>query len=159
MTIPPHIKISSKEEGIFVKVIFKQSKNYVRTSSQTDHLIRLNLIVFVVVCLCFQIFVDIGPKLETKDLDKLPFCFDRFIQCKEGFVISYRLAQGGCFNLLCTGVCDHTTGKLPNTIQQDIHRNIRLAGNSPAGYSARTILLPITQKIRHYGKNESYLTQ
>ena len=27
------------------------------------------------------------------------------------------------------------------------------------GYSAGTILLPITQKIRHYGKNESYLTQ
>ena len=35
---------------------------------------------------------------------------------------------------------------LANTIQQDIH----LAG---------TILLPVTQKIRHYGKNESYLTQ
>ena len=47
----------------------------------------------------------------------------------------------------------------PNTIQQDIHPNIRRAGNSPAGYSAQTILLPITQKIRHYGKNESYLTQ
>ena len=47
----------------------------------------------------------------------------------------------------------------PNTIQQDIHPNIRLAGNLPAGYSAGTILLPITQKIRHYGKNESYLTQ
>ena len=48
---------------------------------------------------------------------------------------------------------------LPNTIQQDIHPNIRLAGNSPAGYSAGTILLPITRNIRHYGKNESYLTQ
>ena len=48
---------------------------------------------------------------------------------------------------------------LPNTIQQDIHPNIWLAGNSPAGYSAGTILLPITQKIRHYGKDESYLTQ
>ena len=47
----------------------------------------------------------------------------------------------------------------PNTIQQDIQPNIRRAGNSPAGYSAQTILLPITQKIRHYGKNESYLTQ
>ena len=47
----------------------------------------------------------------------------------------------------------------PNTIQQDIHLNIRLAGNSSAGYSAGTILLPITQKIRHYGKNESYLTK
>ena len=47
----------------------------------------------------------------------------------------------------------------PNTIQQDIHLNIRLAGNSPAGYLAGTILLPITQKIRQYGKNESYLTQ
>ena len=39
---------------------------------------------------------------------------------------------------------------LPNTIQHDIHPNIRLAGNSPAGYSARTIFFPITQKIRHY---------
>ena len=47
----------------------------------------------------------------------------------------------------------------PHTIQQDIHPNIRLAENSPAGYSPETILLPITQKIKHYGKNESYLTQ
>ena len=47
----------------------------------------------------------------------------------------------------------------PNTIQQDIRPNIRLAGNSPAGYSAGTIRLPIIQKIRHYGQNESYLTQ
>ena len=52
-----------------------------------------------------------------------------------------------------------TFKKQPNTIQQDIHPNIRLAGNSPAGCSAETILLPITQKIRHYGKNESYFTQ
>ena len=42
-----------------------------------------------------------------------------------------------------------TTEVGPNTIQQDIHLNIRLAGNSPAGYSAGIILLPITQKIRH----------
>ena len=47
----------------------------------------------------------------------------------------------------------------PNTIQQDNHQNIRLAGNLPAGYSAGTILFPIIQKIRHYGQNESYLTQ
>ena len=33
----------------------------------------------------------------------------------------------------------------PNTIQRDIHPNIRLAGNSPAGYLAGTILLPITE--------------
>ena len=32
-------------------------------------------------------------------------------------------------------------------------------GNSPAGYSAVTMLLPITQKIRHHGKIEPYLTQ
>ena len=57
------------------------------------------------------------------------------------------------------GTAQCTTEVGPNTIQQDIHLNIRLAGNSPAGYSAGTILLPITQKIRHYGKNESYLTQ
>ena len=31
-------------------------------------------------------------------------------------------------------------------------------GNSPAGYSVATILLPITQKIWHHGKVESYLT-
>ena len=37
--------------------------------------------------------------------------------------------------------------------------NIRLAGNSPTGYSAGTILLLIKQKIRHYGQNESCLTQ
>ena len=52
--------------------------------------------------------------------------------------------------------------RTPNTIQQDIHMNIRLAGNSPAGYSVGIILLPITQKIikkKHYSKNESYLTQ
>ena len=30
---------------------------------------------------------------------------------------------------------------------------------SPAGYSAVTILLPITQKIRHHDQIESYLTQ
>ena len=47
----------------------------------------------------------------------------------------------------------------PNTIQQDIHLNIQLAGNSPVGYLAGTILLPIIQKIRHYSQNESYLTQ
>ena len=47
----------------------------------------------------------------------------------------------------------------PNTIQQDIHPNIRLAGNLQAGYSAGTILLLIIQKIRHYSQNESYLTQ
>ena len=34
----------------------------------------------------------------------------------------------------------------PNTIQQDIHPNIWLAGNSPAGHSAGTIFLPIIQK-------------
>ena len=33
-----------------------------------------------------------------------------------------------------------------NPIQQDIHPNIWLAGDSPAGYSARTILLLIKQK-------------
>ena len=43
----------------------------------------------------------------------------------------------------------------PNTIQQDNHQNIRMAGNLPAGYSAGTILFPIIQKIRHYGQNES----
>ena len=48
---------------------------------------------------------------------------------------------------------------LPNTIQQDTHPNIRLAGKLPAGYLAGTILLLIKQKIRHYGQNESYLTQ
>ena len=37
--------------------------------------------------------------------------------------------------------------------------NIQLAGNSPAGYSAGTILLLIKQKINPYGQNESYLTQ
>ena len=47
----------------------------------------------------------------------------------------------------------------PNTIQQDIHLNIRLPGNSPAGYSAGTMLLVIKQKIRHNGQSESYLTQ
>ena len=47
----------------------------------------------------------------------------------------------------------------PNTIQQDIHPNIQLAGNLPAGYLAGTILLPIIQKTSHYGQNESYLTQ
>ena len=47
----------------------------------------------------------------------------------------------------------------PNTIQKDIHLNIWLAGNSPAGYSAGTILLLITQKIRHNGKNKLSLTQ
>ena len=46
-----------------------------------------------------------------------------------------------------------------NAIQQDIHPNIRLAGNSPAGYSAATTLLSILPKIRHYGQNDSYLTQ
>ena len=46
----------------------------------------------------------------------------------------------------------------PNTIQQDIHPNIRLARNSPAEYSAGTILLPITQKIKHYQKRV-HLTQ
>ena len=38
-----------------------------------------------------------------------------------------------------------------------IHPNIQLARKSPAGYWAAAILLPITQKIRQYGKNESYL--
>ena len=42
-----------------------------------------------------------------------------------------------------------------NTIQQDIHLNIQLAGNSPAGYSAGKILLLIKQKIKPYGQNES----
>ena len=42
----------------------------------------------------------------------------------------------------------------PNIIQQDIHQNIRLAGNSPAGYLAGTILSLIVQKIKHYHKNE-----
>ena len=33
---------------------------------------------------------------------------------------------------------------LPNTIRQDIHPNIRLKGNLPAGYSAGTIPLLLT---------------
>ena len=49
--------------------------------------------------------------------------------------------------------------QMPSGIQQDFHPNIKLAGNSPAGYLPVTILLPIKQKIRHYGQNESYLTQ
>ena len=48
--------------------------------------------------------------------------------------------------------------QVPNTIQQDIHPNIVLAGNLPAGYSAGTILLPMIQKVRHYGQNESFDT-
>ena len=63
---------------------------------------------------------------------------------------------GGRLDEIDTCICHR---HVPNTIHQDIHLNIRLAGNSPAGYSARTILLPRTQKITHYGKNESYLTQ
>ena len=46
-----------------------------------------------------------------------------------------------------------------NTIQQDIHPKIRLAGNSREGYSAGLILLPIIQKVTHYRQNESHLTQ
>ena len=46
-------------------------------------------------------------------------------------------------NVTTMGKYLHKIIDTPNTIQQDIYPNIRLAGNSPAGYSAGTILLPI----------------
>ena len=47
----------------------------------------------------------------------------------------------------------------PNTIHWDNSSEYSTGRKFATGYSAGTILLPITQKIRHYDKNESYLTQ
>ena len=56
---------------------------------------------------------------------------------------------------------------LPNTIQQDIHPNIRLAGNSPGRKFASRIFgsnntftyNPENKALCIYDKNDSYLTQ